>query len=63
LKAAPAGADVVIVLGRDFVSVVAPGTHPAASSTSSSTQLPNSGTTPGVTVPAAAPGQQLVGCG
>jgi LCP family protein required for cell wall assembly len=64
LKSSPAGADVVIVLGRDFVAVTAPGTRPVATSTSpSSTALPNSGSTPGVTVPLAEPGQQLVGCG
>jgi len=60
---APAGnAQVVVVVGRDFQGVAKPGTHPVVSTTTSSTLPANPGSTPGVTVPASAPGASHVGC-
>jgi LCP family protein required for cell wall assembly len=56
-------ADVVVVLGRDFVGVAAPGTHPTTSATSATTEPANPGTTPGSTVRATKPGLPAVGCG
>ena len=57
-----ANADVVVVLGRDFVGVAAPGTQPHTASTAT-TEPANLGTTPGSTVPATTPGLPAVGCG
>lgn len=62
LQSAPSGTDVVVVLGRDFVGVAAPGSHPRSTSTVS-TAPPNPGTTPGITVPPAQAGRPAVGCG
>jgi LCP family protein required for cell wall assembly len=56
------GAQIVVVVGRDFQAVVKPGTHPVVSTTTSSTLPPNPGSTPGVTTPAT-PGRPQVGCG
>jgi LCP family protein required for cell wall assembly len=62
-----AGGDVVVVLGRDFVGVAAPGSHPVpatnTTSLASTSTPPNPGTTPGVTAPATKPGRPAVGCG
>ena len=55
-------ADVVVVLGRDFVGVAAPGQQPQTTSTAT-TEPANLGTTPGSTVPATKPGLPAVGCG
>jgi LCP family protein required for cell wall assembly len=54
-------AAVVVVVGQDFQAVVAPGSKPTATTTSS-TVAANPGSTPGVTVPANNGGAQ-VGCG
>jgi LCP family protein required for cell wall assembly len=55
-------ADVVVVLGRDFVAVTAPGQHPQTASTAT-TEPANLGSTPGSTVPATKAGLPAVGCG
>ena len=53
LDAAPGDADVVLVVGRDFDGVYAPGTAPTTTvaPTTSTTLPPNPGTLPGVTTP------------
>jgi LCP family protein required for cell wall assembly len=56
-------ADVVVVLGHDFVAVTAPGSKPRAGTASATTVAPNPGTTPGLRVPAADAGRPAVGCG
>ena len=63
LQSTVAGADVVVVLGRDFVGVAAPGSRPRSTSSTVATTPPNPGTTPGVTVPRAEAGRPAVGCG
>jgi LytR cell envelope-related transcriptional attenuator len=61
LPAASGSAAVVLVVGRDFLSVSKPGSKPTVTTTSST--LPaNPGSTPGVTVPPTTGGAQ-VGCG
>ncbi len=62
LASAPAGADVVVVVGHDFSAVSAPGA-PTTTAAPTSTASPNPGSTPGVTVPKTADGLPLVGCG
>lgn len=60
----PAGnAQVVVVVGRDFHSVAAPGGHPVIPTTTSSTVAANPGSTPGLTVPHSEAGRPPVGCG
>jgi LCP family protein required for cell wall assembly len=61
LPSATGSAAVVVVIGRDFQTVVRPGSHPTVSSTTSSTLPPNPGSTPGVTIPKSG-GLQQVGC-
>jgi LCP family protein required for cell wall assembly len=67
------GADVVVVLGRDFESVVAPdvtapttappGTTSSTAATTTTTIPPNPGSTPGITAPSRPDGgHPLVGC-
>jgi LCP family protein required for cell wall assembly len=56
-------ASVVVVLGRDFQSVVKPGSRSSASSSTSSTVPPNPGKTPGITAPVTEKGRPPVGCG
>jgi len=64
LPTATGGAPVEVVIGRDFRSVVRPGSHPTvAPTTTSSTVAPNPGSTPGITVPAPEKGRPQVGCG
>jgi LCP family protein required for cell wall assembly len=63
LPSASGGAAVVVVLGRDFQSVVKPGSHPTVASSTSSTLPPNPGSTPGVTPPTTVAGKPQVGCG
>jgi LCP family protein required for cell wall assembly len=63
LPGASGGAAVVVVLGRDFQSVVKPGSHPTVPSSTSSTLPPNPGSTPGVTPPTTVAGKPQVGCG
>jgi LCP family protein required for cell wall assembly len=64
LSSASGSAQVVVVIGRDFQGVVVPGSHPTAStSTTSSTVAPNPGSTPGITAPATEKGRPQVGCG
>ena len=64
LPSASGSAAVVVVLGRDFQSVVRPGSQSTASSTTtSSTIAPNPGSTPGITVPPTEKGRPPVGCG
>lgn len=60
---AAAGADVVVVLGADFVGIAAPGSHPKAPTGSTVTTVAaNPGTTPGVTAPPPVAGRPAVGC-
>jgi LCP family protein required for cell wall assembly len=63
LSSTSGSAPITVVLGRDFVSVAAPGSHPSVSSTTSSTVAPNPGHTPGVTAPVTEAGRPVVGCG
>jgi LCP family protein required for cell wall assembly len=62
LSSAQAGTDVIVVLGRDFVGVAAPGARPLSTTTTASTAAPNPGSTPGVTAPAPKAGRPEVGC-
>jgi LCP family protein required for cell wall assembly len=62
LQSAQASADVVVVLGRDFVAVAAPGSRPRSTTTVTTAPV-NPGTTPGITVPKAEAGRPAVGCG
>jgi hypothetical protein len=62
IPSSQANAEVVVVLGRDFVGVAAPGsTKPT--STAPTSAPPNPGTTPGVTARATKLGLPAVGCG
>ena len=62
LSSAQASTGVLVVLGRDFVAVAAPGTRPRSTTTTVVTAAPNPGKTPGVTAPAPKAGRPAVGC-